>query len=90
MAHIFKDMVQIREAQLVQIAPGGIIVRIVKGPEYSAQDEKKLVAEMQNRLGADITLDFDYVDAIPRTAAGKLRFVISEIDDGKLTGLLSS
>lgn len=75
--HIFKDMVNVREAQFVQKNPGEAELRIVKGNAYTDKDEKKLKNEITLRLkGIDISLI--YVSAIQRTKNGKFRFVIAE------------
>ena len=77
MDHVFKDMTAVREAQIVQHEPGVIEVRIVKREGYGAGDEAQLLREFRKRMGDDTTLRITYVDAIPRTAGGKLRFVVN-------------
>jgi phenylacetate-CoA ligase len=88
--HVFKDMVNVREAQLVQDQPGRMTVRIVKGPAYMENDERMLRAEMTARVGGDMTFDIVYVDAIERTSRGKLRFVISTFASGKIAAQQSA
>lgn len=77
--HIFKDLVHVKEAQFVQEKIGEVDVNIVKGIDYTDLDEKKLLEEVNLRLGNKIVLKINYVKTIPRTANGKLRFVISRI-----------
>jgi len=84
MDHIFKDLINIREAQIYQKIPGEIILRVVKGKNFSQRDEKALLGEAKKRVGDDTRVDIDYVDAIERSKRGKLRFVLSDIPDGKL------
>jgi phenylacetate-CoA ligase len=86
MDHAFKDMVRIREAQIHQTVPGRIEVRIVRGSGYGATDERALLAELRQRLGDATEVSVRYVDTIARSGAGKLRFVVSEIEDGRLAG----
>jgi len=76
--HIFKDMVNVREAQFVQKVPGEVVVRIVRNASFSDDDEKHLRQEVSSRL-KNIDISFEYVNEIPRTKSGKLRFVISEV-----------
>jgi phenylacetate-CoA ligase len=86
--HIFKDLVHIREAQIVQTEKGSAVFKVVKGTDYdSSGSEKKLLEEARKRLGNDIKLGVEYVDTIPRTRSGKLRFVVSELEEGKLNRL---
>lgn len=83
--HVFKDLIHVREAQIVQCEPGHATLRVVKGPEYDAVgEESRLLREVRKRLGSDIILNVEYVAAIPRSAAGKLRFVISTLRCGPI------
>ena len=83
--HIFKDLVHIREAQIVQTEKGSAVFKVVKGTDYdSSGAEKKLLDEARKRLGKDIKLSVEYMGTIPRTRSGKLRFVVSELEEGKL------
>lgn len=75
--HIFKDMVNVKEAQFVQRQPGEVKLRIVRGANFNDDDEKILKQEIFSRLKG-IDLNIDYVDKIERTKSGKFRFVISE------------
>ena len=76
--HIFKDCINIREAQIYQAHDGRISFRIVKGDQYGARDQAQLEAEVRKRLGSDIDFDIQYYPEITRTASGKLRFVVSD------------
>jgi len=84
MDHIFKDMVNIREAQIVQKYPGEMTINIVPGHKYSDSDNVKLLEETIKRVGKDMTVKIEYVEKITRSKTGKLRFVVSEVADGKL------
>ena len=77
--HIFKDLVNIREAQIYQKQQGQIELKIVKGQSYTDRDEQELLKETHKRVGDDMDIIMRYVDAIERTRAGKLRFVVSEL-----------
>lgn len=77
--HIFKDMTNIRECQFIQNNLETVILRIVKGDFYTDADEIRLSAEIEKRIGDRIEIIYDYVDRIPRTATGKLRFVVSKL-----------
>jgi phenylacetate-CoA ligase len=82
--HIFKAMEHVREAQIVQLASGLVMFRVVKGPRYANDDEQRLRSEIVKRLGSDTDFKIEYVQALERSKTGKLRFVISEIEQGKL------
>lgn len=85
MDHIFKDMTAIREAQLYQRTPGEISVRVVRAEGFSAADEAQLLREFRSRVGEATTVHIDYVEALERSRSGKLRFVISEIEQARIT-----
>jgi phenylacetate-CoA ligase len=82
--HILKDMTNIRECQIVQEATNAVQFRVVRRAEYSKADEAKLRLEAQRRLGAEMDIEIRYVDELERSSRGKLRFVISRLEQGKL------
>jgi len=77
--HIFKDLTQIREAQIYQPDHETIIFRIVKREGYTHTDERRLLGEAQKRLGREVVIKVDYVSCLERSKTGKLRFVVSKI-----------
>ncbi|MFP6656425.1 MAG: hypothetical protein VCB25_12435, partial [Myxococcota bacterium] len=82
--HIFKEQLDISEAQIVQQNTASIEVLIVPRPSFDLQSEKNLLKEIRSRLGDEIRVDFRSVDEIPREANGKFRAVKSSV--GNLTG----
>jgi len=82
MDHCFKDMVNVREAQIVQNAVDAVEIRIVRAEGYGDDDEKQLLGELRSRLGQSIRVDIEYVANIPRTKTGKFRAVVSHLDSG--------
>ena len=82
--HAFKDMVNVREAQLYQHSRNEIVARIVKGSLYADRDEQDLLMAIRSRVGNTMAVKIDYVESIERSPTGKLRFVISELPEGKL------
>ena len=78
--HAFRNVVGVEQYQLVQRRIGELVLRIVALPAYAAAvEEPKLLRIFSGHLGAATAITFDYVKDIPRTAAGKARFVISEV-----------
>lgn len=75
---VFKGLGSIRESQIIQESLTRIVVRIVREPDYTEQVGHALVAALRERLG-NVDLVLEYVDAIPRTSAGKFRSVISMV-----------
>ena len=86
MDHVFKDLVNIREAQLYQSDPSVLEVRVVRGESFGEPDETQLLRELSSRLGSEIELDIKYVAELKRSATGKLRFVLSDIPGASVYG----
>lgn len=76
---IFKQIVNIEEAQIHQHSLNDIEIKVVKGPYYSKDDENLLIKESTERFGKDVNVSIKYTDKIQRTKSGKLRLVISDI-----------
>jgi phenylacetate-CoA ligase len=75
----FKYSPGIRLAQIIQREPGMIQVNIVKENSFSDSDLTRLNKELKLRLGEEIEIRYEFVEDIPRTPTGKIRFVISEL-----------
>lgn len=74
--HLFKDVRHVREAQIVQTKLDELVLRVVKTGDF---DEAPVRAEARQRLGDAMGIRFEYVDTIERTAAGKFRFIVSQL-----------
>ncbi|MCA9716518.1 MAG: phenylacetate--CoA ligase family protein, partial [Myxococcales bacterium] len=79
--HVYKGLHGVRESQIIQTAPDQLRVKIVKAPGYRPEDARALLCALRERLGVAMRVELDFVDAIPRTPSGKLRAVISQLDD---------
>tara|TARA_B110000259_G_C14034363_1_gene408478 strand:- start:980 stop:2344 length:1365 start_codon:yes stop_codon:yes gene_type:complete len=75
--HIFKDMINVKEAQIKQFKNQGVIFYVVKNDNYKNYDEIILQKEIESRLNIDY--EIEYLNKIKRTKSGKLKFVVSEI-----------
>lgn len=82
--HLFKDSTNIVEAQIVQRESGVVILRIVRTSEYGKRDEDAVRKEAELRLGSNTKIAFEYVNAIPRSANGKFRFIDSSLQGSGL------
>ncbi len=79
LTHPFKPMHNVAESQIIQEDLENIRIKIVKLPEYSDEDSQYLIKELKKRLGVDMNIHLEFVDSIPRTKAGKFRWVISNV-----------
>ncbi len=79
LTHPFKPMVRIEKSQIVQEAPGRVVVKIVRRPGYTDADTRILVSALAERLGPSVAIDIQFVEDIPRGPSGKFRWVISRV-----------
>jgi phenylacetate-CoA ligase len=84
MDHIFKEQLDVAEAQILQRTAEALEVHVVRRPGFDDASERALLKEFRARLGEAIRIELRYVDAIPREPNGKFRAVKSQI--GSLAG----
>lgn len=77
--HLFKDALNVKEAQIIQNSIDEIIIKIIPRDGYSKKDEVIIKKEARLRLGTGIKLLFDYVQTIERSSNGKFRFIVSNL-----------
>lgn len=83
----FKKIVNVKRAQIIQKKKGEATFYIVKTPDYTPEEEKLLMEEIENRLGKNFKYTLQYTDELIRLKNGKMKFVINEIDgDSKSEG----
>ena len=74
---LFKDTVEIEEAQIVQDRPDHVILKVVAGPGFGRADAAGLVAHFRSYAGDVIGVDVEVVPEIPREPNGKFRQIVS-------------
>lgn len=75
--YIFKDTVNVREAQVVQERLGEIKLRIVRRPEYRIEDECFIANEIKRWVSPRLGVSFEYVSEIQRENGDKFKAVKS-------------
>jgi phenylacetate-CoA ligase len=75
--YIFKDIVNVKEAQVVQHCLGEVTVRIVRRAAYSFNDEGKIRSQIESWISSTLNVKFEYVNEIERGRNGKFRAVVS-------------
>jgi len=73
----FKAYANIIEFQVCQDEIGKLRVRIVRGENYTKDDEIELTSGITSSINVDIV--FEYVDTIDRTETGKHRYVVQKL-----------
>jgi phenylacetate-CoA ligase len=71
----------IREMQLVQEVCGSLLLRIVRGSDYTADDERALINRLQRSVSGKIKINCEYIDRIEKTKQGKHRFLIQKTEE---------
>jgi len=82
--HVFKDALDVKEAQIYQPSAQRIVVRVVPRAGFDKIAQRALEREFRRRVGEDLEISYEVVDAIPRLPSGKFRAVLSDVAAGKL------
>ena len=82
LTHPFKPLTAIEGSQIVQTAPDAVTVRLIPGDGYTDAMTRHLMTELQARLGAGVTIDIQFVDALETSKNGKFKWVISKVPLG--------
>ena len=77
--HIFKEQLDVAEAQILQESREAIEVRVVPRASWSEGSARGLRKEIRARLGDEIGVELRLVDAIDREPNGKFRAVKSRV-----------
>ena len=78
---LFYGLLSIREGQVVQKELDLIEVRLVRGRDFSDDDLRTVERRIRDLMGDKMRYRFRFVDAVERTAAGKIKCLISEIEE---------
>ena len=76
---VFKGDVFIHEAQVIQEDQEHLRILLVPAPGYSSSTDNIITQRLQDRLG-NMHLEFELVDHIPRSANGKFREIVSNLN----------
>ncbi len=75
LAVLLEDLDHIQQCQFVRQGEG-LHVSVVRGPDYSEADTRRLRAALRHGIHPDLELEIAFVSRIPGTAAGKQRLVL--------------
>jgi len=82
LTHPFKPMTSIEGSQIIQEDYDHIKIKLIPNQTYAESDSRHLIHEFQERLGADVKIDIEFINELPRTKSGKFKWVISYVDLG--------
>jgi phenylacetate-CoA ligase len=83
---VFKADLAVREAQIVQERVDLLRVRVVPAPGWRKCDREVIVKRLQDRVGRRMNVVVEEVPVLERTAAGKLRAVVSRLPEERRRG----
>ncbi|MCW5587966.1 MAG: hypothetical protein KIS75_17685, partial [Chromatiales bacterium] len=75
-------LAQVSQYQWVQVSPDALKLNLVSSAPLPPDAVEAIRAAVRDGVGPQMTLEIAYLDAIPRTTAGKHRFVIGLSDAG--------
>lgn len=84
--HIFKDSINVNNAQICQENINQVTILIEKNEKYNSTDELNILKMARLRMGNEIEIYFKYVSKISRLDNGKFRFIVSNIDNKSFFG----
>jgi phenylacetate-CoA ligase len=77
--YLFKDAMNVNEAQIIQEQLGELTIRLVRRDAYSEKDEMEIRRDIRSWLSPSLEVRFEYVPEIPRERNGKFRAVLSRL-----------
>ncbi|MDZ7316658.1 MAG: hypothetical protein ONB24_11075 [candidate division KSB1 bacterium] len=77
--HIFKGARNLIQAQIYQPSRQRLVLRVVPDHSFGRRDADAILEKLSLRLGEEMELEIEQVSAIPRTARGKIKSVISDV-----------
>ncbi len=87
--YVLREVPTVREFQVIQQATDRVRVDVVPEPAFSDQDAAVIERRLRTLMGEEVAVSVQLTDQIRRAPSGKFRYVISEIADGYLEGILS-
>lgn len=77
--HFFFHLPTIKQMQIVQVELDSLVLRIVKGENYTEQTLNDIATLVTERFGNDMKHFVEIVDSVQQEASGKYRFCISKV-----------
>jgi phenylacetate-CoA ligase len=82
LTHPFKPLDKVQESQIIQEEIDLLRIKIIRREGFSESDSAHLITALRERVGPSMRIELEFVTEIPRTKAGKFRWVISKIPLG--------
>ena len=80
---VFNGVEHLREAQIVQEELNRFLIRVAAAPGFGDAQRKQIAHNIRAHAG-DVSVEFETVEALERTARGKVKAVISKVNPSSL------
>jgi phenylacetate-CoA ligase len=80
--YILRDLPEVKQFKVVQESLDRTRVMVVADAGFSAETERRIVAGMQERLGAVVRVEVQLMERIPAEKSGKFRYIVSHVAQG--------
>ena len=70
----------VRQLQFYQREKGRVELRIIRKPDYSERDSRRIMAALNEKTGDTMEVSLSFPEEIPLTPRGKFRLVIRELE----------
>jgi phenylacetate-CoA ligase len=77
--HLFKDLKGIEQFQVVQEKAGELVINVVKVEGFDEKQMNEALAVVRKYFGQNIRIKLEFVQQIPLTKSGKLRYTICNV-----------
>jgi phenylacetate-CoA ligase len=77
---LFETVSGVEQYQVVQNTLNRLTVKIIKNPSFTQGDLTHIATNLRRLGGEELDYEIQMVDAIPVSASGKRRFVITEVE----------
>lgn len=88
--YVLREVPAVREFQVVQEHLDRLTVRIVPDGGFSETSRDIIASRLTRLFDGEASVSVELVDAIPRAASGKYRYVTSHVADAHLSALLGA
>ncbi len=79
LVYIVRDLPGVEKFKIVQESLDQTKVMLVVNEKFDRENEMRIKSAMKQRLGADVTVDVDFINDIPAETSGKYRYVMSKV-----------
>ena len=79
LSQVTKGVNNVAEAQIVQDSTEEIRILVVPFGKFREDDRARLLRNAHQRMGSEMRIHVELVDAIPRTKRGKFRYVVCNV-----------